>query len=124
MATDLGFKGNFMLQIEFPDYSVGEIATMFFDKALSKGYVFEQQVTVDYVLGLVQKQFDEEYLMERNGRVADMLLSAVRFELKKRLKGMDEPSPMKGKSPRQLGGTASEEITITAGDVQSAISKM
>lgn len=120
--TDLGFKGSLLLQMELPNYSVGEIATMFFDKAYAKGYVFDTHVTADFVINLIQNDFSEEWRAARNGRVAELLLHAVRAEIKNRLKANEDASPIKTK---RLGSTASpvsEEITITIQDVKSALS--
>jgi len=124
MATDLGFKGNFLLQMEFPDYSVGEIVTMFFEKALAKGYVFDTTVTPDVVSGSFQKNFDDEWRIMRNGRVAEMMLNSVRAEIKKRMKVNDDASPTKSKRFASGASTGADDIVVSLPDVQKGLSNM
>ena len=118
--TDLGFKGNFLIQMEFPNYTVGEIVTIFFDKAYGKGYVFDPAVTAEFVISLIEKNSDDEWRNARNGRVADMLLHSVRSEIKKKLKVAEESSPIKTKR-LQATSPGAEEITITAQIVQNDV---
>ena len=110
--------------MELPNYSVGEIATMFFDKAYSKGYVFDSNVTADFVISMLQNDFSEEWRLVRNGRIAEMLVNAVRTEIKNRLKANEDVSPVKVKRVGGPGVPVSEEITITTQDVKSAISSI
>ena len=71
---------------------------------------------------------DVEWRSERNGRISDLLLNAVRNEIKRRVEGGVEteskastwkalPSPVQEKVPMN----PPEEVVVTVEDVQNAI---
>ncbi len=128
LAADIGFKGNFLTRIEIPDPSTNEIARMFLSKLLQIGLVAAEGLTVNYVAQLLNHNTKEDWRAERNGYIAELLLNAVRAELKGKMAG-GETFSRESVSPRKLLPqpgqklpiNAVEEILITAEDVQNAI---
>lgn len=128
LAADIGFKGNFLTRIEIPDPSSLEIARMFFTKIFQKGLVANEGLTVNYVAQLLEHNTKEDWRAERNGYIADLLLNAVRAELKSKIVG-GEAFSRESVSPRKLlpqpgqklPVNAVEEILVTAEDVQNAV---
>jgi SpoVK/Ycf46/Vps4 family AAA+-type ATPase len=128
LASDIGFKGYFLSRIEFPDPTPKQIARMFVTKMSQKGLVPADGVTVSYLADLVATNTDDEWRLERNGRISDLLLVGVRAELKKRTALSDEVSrvslsPMKMLSPgsSRMPALSPEEVFVTVEDIQNAI---
>jgi hypothetical protein len=128
LSSDIGFKAHFLTRIEFPDPSPSQIARMFMSKMGDKGLVAGDGVTVDYLAELIATNTDVEWRLERNGRIADLLLLGVRAELRKRINFNDDASkisvsPIKLMSPgsSRMPAFAPEEIFVTVEDVQNAI---
>ena len=93
-----------------------------------KGLVAGDGVTVDYLADLLQTNTDEEWRLERNGRISELLLNGVRAELRKRINFNDDASkvsisPIKMLSPGtpKMPAFTPEEIFVTVEDVQNAI---
>lgn len=128
LSSDIGFKGHFLTRIEFPDLSPERIARVFLSKLNEKGFVAGEGVTIPYIAELINTNTDSEWRAERNGRVADLLMTGVRAEIKKRIVWDDTASkgtlsPMKILSPgsSKMPAFAPEEIFVTVEDVQNAI---
>jgi hypothetical protein len=128
LASEVGFRGNFLTKIEFPDPSVSDIARMFFVKVLQKGLLPADGLTVAYVSQLLEQNTQEDWKAERNGRVADLLLTAVRNEMKHRSLGGElhsresvNPKKLLPGSGHRLPVNAADEIVITLEDVQHAV---
>mmetsp|Transcript_46813 Transcript_46813/g.141798 ORF Transcript_46813/g.141798 Transcript_46813/m.141798 type:complete len:612 (-) Transcript_46813:52-1887(-) len=129
MASNIGFKSNFLLRVELPDPSPAEVSRMFLMKLGQKGYVPGEGLSVEYLSELIEGNTDEDWRAERNGRVADLLLQAVRAEVKRRVAGGETesrgslspfralPSPSSQKVPT----CPPEEIIVTVEDVQNAV---
>ena len=86
-------------------------------------------VTVEYLADLIVSNTDEDWRLERNGRIADLLCQGVRSELRKRLT-FDDTASKVSVSPIKLmntGGTSRmpsftpEEIFVTVEDAQNAM---
>lgn len=128
LAADIGFKGNFLTRVEIPDPSFSEIARMFFTKLFEKGLVAAEGLTVNYVAQLLEHNTKEDWRAERNGYISELLLNAVRAELKSKIVG-GEAFSRESVSPRKLlpqpgqklPVNAVEEILVTAEDVQNAV---
>lgn len=128
LSSEIGFKGYFLSRIEFQDPSPKQIARMFLGKMAEKGLVAGDGVTVDYLADLIQTNTDEEWRLERNGRISELLLNGVRAELRKRVNFNDDASkvsvsPIKLMSPGtpKMPVFTPEEIFVTVEDVQNAI---
>jgi hypothetical protein len=128
LSSDIGFKGHFLTRIEFPDPTPSQIARIFMSKLHEKGLVAAEGVTVEYLAGLITSNTDPEWRMERNGRIADLLMVGVRAELKKRTVWDDAASkgslsPMKILSPgsSRMPAFAPEEVFVTVEDIQNSI---
>lgn len=128
LATDIGFKGSFLTRMELPDPSTSEIARMFFSKLFQKGFTVAEGMTVSSVASLLDSNIEADWRAERNGRIADLLLQAVRSELKNKI-AMGETFSRESVSPRKLlpqpgqklPMTTVEEILVTVEDVQNAV---
>jgi hypothetical protein len=81
-----------LTRIEFPDPTPAQIARICMVKLNEKGLVPAEGVTVDYLVELIKSNTDPNWRMERNGRVADLLLLGVRAELHKRTNWDDAAS--------------------------------
>ena len=129
LSSDIGFKGHFLTTIQFPDPTPEQIARMFIAKVTDKGLVPGEGVTVPYIENLIKANTDTDWRTDRNGRIADLLLTGVRAEMRKRAIWDDTASrgtlsPIKVLSPgsSRMPAYAPEEIMVTVEDVQNAIS--
>jgi hypothetical protein len=128
LAADIGFKGNFLTRIEIPDPTTSEIARMFFSKLLRKGFVPSEGVTINYLAQLLESNTQEDWRAERNGYIADLMLNAVRNELKSKMVGGDtfskesvSPRKLLAQPGQKLPVNSAEEVLVTAEDVQNAV---
>lgn len=129
LSSEIGFKSHFLTRIEFSDPTPSQIARIFMGKMAEKGLVPGDGVTVDYLAELISTNTDEDWRLERNGRISDMLLNGVRAELRKRFHFNDESSkvsfsPIKMMSPgsaSRMPASTPDEIFVTVEDVQNAI---
>jgi len=134
LASDIGFTGKLIFRIEFPEPTTTEIVIMFFSKMLSKGLVPADTLNINQVVQVVEAHTDADWRKERNGYISDLLLQAVRRELKKKQVtgsfGSDHngtihnpkeylmiSSPVRQKKTLQ----AVEEVLVTFEDVQNAV---
>ena len=129
LMSEVGFKGNFLTRMEFTEPKPQEIARMFFSKVIQGGFVPGDGSTVQYVSQMLISHTDEEWRVERNGRIANLLFHTCRHEIKSRIL-VREDQTVQSLSPRKLlqlpGSTKipsmpAEEIVITAEDLQNAI---
>ena len=129
LSSEIGFKSHFLTRIEFSDPSPSQVARIFMGKMADKGLVPGDGVTVDYLAELISTNTDEDWRLERNGRIADLLLNGVRAELRKRFHFNDQSSkisfsPIKMMSPgaaSRMPAATPDEIFVTVEDVQNAI---
>jgi hypothetical protein len=128
LQSDIGFKGHFLTRLEFPDPTPTQIARMFLAKLSQKGLVAAEGVTIPYLAELIGSNTDPDWRSERNGKVADLLLTGVRAELRKRMVWDDTSSkgsltPMRMLSPGTARTPAykAEEVMVTVEDVQNSI---
>lgn len=129
LSSEIGFKGHFLTRIEFADPTPSQVARIFMGKLIEKGLVAGDGVTVDYLAELISTNTDEDWRLERNGRMADLLLTGVRAELRKRFHFNDDASkvsfsPIKMMSPgasSRMPAATPDEIFVTVEDVQNAI---
>jgi len=128
LATDIGFKGNFLTRIELPDPSSLEIARMFFGKIAEKGLIAGEGLTVHYVSQLLEQSTEEDWRQERNGRIAELMLHAVRSELKNKMIGGENfsresvsPKKLLAKPGQKLPFNVVEEVLVTVEDVQNSV---
>merc|ERR1712238_193638 len=82
LSCNVGFKNNVLIRFELPDLLTAEIVRIFFMKMIAKGYVPADSLTIQYTTQLLENNTWEEWRLDRNGRVADLLVDAVRVELK------------------------------------------
>lgn len=128
LSSDIGFRGHFLTRIEFPEPTPEQIARIFLSKLTDKGLVPAEGVTVEYLADLIKSNTDPEWRMERNGRIADLLLTGVRAELSKRTQWDDAASkgsisPMLILSPgsSRMPSFSPNEIFVTVEDIQNSI---
>lgn len=128
LSSDIGFKGHFLTRIEFPDPTPSQIARIFLHQLAEKGLVPAEGVTVPYVADLIGTNTEAEWRQDRNGHIAELLVTGVRAEIKKRKLWDDSTSrasmsPMKFLSPGQsrIPAFAPEEVFVTVEDIQNAI---
>ena len=117
-----------MTRIEIPDQTVYEIARMFFSKMIQKCLIPGEGLTIQFVANMMESNMEDEWKAERNGHIADLLLKAVRTELKNKLVGGDafskesvSPRKLLAQPGQKLPINTVEEILVTCEDVQSAI---
>eukprot|EP00522_Entomoneis_paludosa_P008967 CAMPEP_0172454348 /NCGR_PEP_ID=MMETSP1065-20121228/11370_1 /TAXON_ID=265537 /ORGANISM="Amphiprora paludosa, Strain CCMP125" /LENGTH=568 /DNA_ID=CAMNT_0013206665 /DNA_START=56 /DNA_END=1762 /DNA_ORIENTATION=+ len=128
LSSDIGFKSHFLTRLEFPDLTPEQIARIFLQKLTFAGLVPAEGVTVEYLAELIASNTEPEWRSERNGRIADLLLTGVRAELRKRQFWDDTASkgslsPMKILSPgsSRMPAYMPEEVFVTVEDIQNAI---
>jgi hypothetical protein len=128
LAADIGFKGNFLTRIEISDPSTTEISRMFFSKLSQIGLVAAEGLTINYVAQLLEHNTKEEWRAERNGYIAELLLTSVRAELKGKMIGGEtfsresvSPRKLLAQPGQKLPFNSVEEILVTAEDVQNAV---
>lgn len=128
LSSEIGFKNHFLSRIEFPDPSPSQVARMFLSKMGERGYVAGDGVTVEYLADLIATNTDEDWRLERNGRISELLMHGVRSEVRKRVNFDDAASkvtisPIKMMSPNsnRMPAFSPEEIFVTVEDVQNAI---
>jgi hypothetical protein len=128
LSSDIGFKGHFLTTVLFPDPTPEQIARIFLAKLALKGLVAGEGVSVPYLADLIKTNTDPEWRVDRNGHIADLLLTGVRSEIRKRAFWDDTASrgtlsPIKVLSPgsSRMPAFAAEEVMVTVEDVQNAI---
>lgn len=128
LSSDIGFKGHFLTRIEFDDPTSTQVARMFMAKLSQKGLVPAEGLTVDYLAELLDSNTDEDWRLERNGRISDLLIQGVRTEMRKRLAANDEvsrasmsPKKMMSAGSQRMPSSSPEEVFVTVEDVQNAI---
>jgi len=124
LSSALGFKGHFLLRMELPDPVPRDVARIFLAKLSSRGLIAGDGVTVDYLADLLLQHTDEEWRSERNGFIADLLLFAVRVEMKRKTaETLSRSSAIKVLTPtsQKMPTYTSEEVTVTIEDIQNAV---
>lgn len=126
VASDIGFKGNFLLQIEFPDQTSMELARIFLSKVHGRGFVPGTGLTAEYLAELIKNNTDVEWRSDRNGRVSEQLLLSVLSEIKRKTEsGADNVSSKSSLMPlpgsKLVSQYPSDDIVITVEDVHNAI---
>lgn len=86
LAFQPDLRKRFPVTFEFPDYSCDELARIFMDLAMAKGFDWNDDVTEEVISRLLQEETTPTWRAERNGRVSEMLLAGVRTQLRKRMR--------------------------------------
>jgi len=84
LASDVGVRGCFPVQIELPILSSEEIAEIFVKSATSKGFALDAGVDVSSIAVDLSRATDAGWRTENNGRVAEMMMRAVRMQVQAR----------------------------------------
>ena len=128
LQSDIGFKGHFLTRMELPDPTSTQVARIFLSKLSQKGLVPAEGVSIPYLAELIETNTDPDWRLERNGKIADLLLTGVRAELRKRLVWDDTASkgslsPLRLLSPGAARTPAykPEEVLVTVEDIQNSI---
>uniref|UniRef100_A0A7S2UJ49 AAA+ ATPase domain-containing protein n=1 Tax=Attheya septentrionalis TaxID=420275 RepID=A0A7S2UJ49_9STRA len=126
LVSDIGFKGKFLTRMEFPDSTPSDLSHMFFARLAQKGLVTGNGVTPESVALLMDRNTDEAWRSERNGRIADLLIAAVRIELRKRVSREEMASKgstggLKSPMVQRMPTCPPEELVVTIEDIQNAI---
>ena len=86
LAFQPELRKRFPLLFEFPDYSCLQLARIFMDLAIAKGFEFNDDVTESMIAQLLEQETTPTWRSERTGRVSEMLLTGVRGEIRKRMR--------------------------------------
>lgn len=86
LAFQPELRKRFPLLFEFPDYSCVQLARIFMDLAIAKGFEFSDDVTESMIAQLLEQETTPTWRSERTGRVSEMLLTGVRGEIRKRMR--------------------------------------
>lgn len=86
LAFQPDLRKRFPVTFEFPDYSCDELARIFMDLAMAKGFDWNDDVTEEVISQLLQAETTPTWRSERNGRVSEMLLAGVRTQVRKRMR--------------------------------------
>ena len=86
MSFQPEMRKRFPLVFEFPDYSCTELAKIFVDLAMAKGFELDDSINEGVVASLLERETTAAWRSERNGRVCEMLLTGVRTEVRKRMR--------------------------------------
>ena len=86
LAFQPELRKRFPLLFEFPDYSCLQLARIFMDLAIAKGFEFNDDVTEAMIAQLLEQETTPTWRSERTGRVSEMLLTGVRGEIRKRMR--------------------------------------
>lgn len=86
LAFQPEMRKRFPLLFEFPDYSCADLARIFMDLALAKGFELDDDVTEAMIAQLLEQETSVTWRSERNGRVSEMLLTGVRGEVRRRMR--------------------------------------
>lgn len=86
LAFQPDLRKRFPVTFEFPDYSCDELARIFMDLAMAKGFDWNDDVTEEAISQLLQAETTPTWRSERNGRVSEMLLAGVRTQVRKRMR--------------------------------------
>jgi len=126
MASDIGFKGNFLLQIEFPDPTPFELARIFLSKLHEKGFVPGTGLTAEYLAELIKNNTDPDWRCERNGRISEQLLYSVSSEIHKKTEPGSEYSSVKSSmlplpGSKLISTYPPDGLIVTVEDVHNAI---
>jgi len=130
MASDIGFRGNFLLKLELPDLTPTELSQVFFLKLQSKGFIPSESLSIPYLTSILERSIDAGWRAERNGHLVDALLNAVRLEMKKRRLAESDAVSV-GRSPIKLSAPGSnalsnfdiEDVIVSAEDVKNALDR-
>lgn len=86
LAFQPDMRKSFPLVFEFPDYTCSELAQIFLDLAMAKGFDLDDSLTVHLIAQLLEQETTVSWRSERNGRVCEMLLTGVRTNVRKRMR--------------------------------------
>lgn len=86
LAFQPEMRKRFPLVFEFPDYSCSQLARIFMDLAVAKGFDLDDDVTESLIAQLLEQETTVAWRSERTGRVSEMLLTGVRGEVRKRMR--------------------------------------
>ena len=125
MASDIGFKGNFLLQFELKDTSPLVLARIFLSKVHSRGFIPGAGLTAQYLAELIENNTDPEWRTERNGRISENMLLSIISEMQKKADGNSDVSSKTNNMPLPGSKLVSqydpEDITISVEDIHNAI---
>jgi len=86
MTLNEGLRKKFPLTFEFPDYSCQELAKIFVDLCASKGFDLDDGLTAQLVAQMLEQETTASWRSERNGVLSEMLFSASRTQVRKRMR--------------------------------------
>lgn len=125
MASDIGFKGNFLLQFELKDSSPMDLARIFLSKVHNRGYIPGAGLTAQYLAELIENNTDPDWRTERNGRISENMLLSVISEMQKKADGQSDTTSKTNSMPlpgsKLVSQYEPEDITISVEDIHNAI---
>uniref|UniRef100_A0A7S1C1C2 AAA+ ATPase domain-containing protein n=1 Tax=Corethron hystrix TaxID=216773 RepID=A0A7S1C1C2_9STRA len=131
LSSDLGVRGSFPVQIELSNFSTTEIAGIFVQSASALGFTLAHDLTIESIALSLGRVTDETWRGENNGRVAEMMVRAVRLQVQNRTKELLSKSgtPQKSRSGRNGNDHSApligaDEISFTSEDIKQALTRM
>eukprot|EP01083_Nonionella_stella_P255793 877472_1 len=105
--------------MELPDPTPFELARMVATKLGRKGFVLGEGLTARYIADATASMGDD-WIVERNGRVADDLVHSIRMEVRKKSTSGNDVGTLSPAMSSRMPIVMPEEITITVEDFQNA----
>ncbi len=119
VSSDIGFKGRFLLRLELPDPTPFELARMVATKLGRRGYILGEGLTARYIADAILSMGDD-WCVDRNGRVADDLVHAIRMELRKKVTSGNDIGTLSPAMSSRMPIALPEEVIVTVEDFQNA----
>ena len=119
VSSDIGFKGRFLLRLELPDPTPFELARMVATKLGRRGYILGEGLTPRYIADAILSMGDD-WCLDRNGRVADDLVHAIRMELRKKVVSGNDIGTLSPALSSRMPIAMPEEVIVTVEDFQNA----
>ena len=130
VASDVGFRGNFLLKLEFNDLTLTELSQIFFLKLHSKGHMLSESLSMPYLASILEQSTNAGWIAEQNGHLIDALLNSVRLKMKQRRLAESDTvsvgrSPIKSSVPgsNALSKFDVEDVIVSAEDVKNVLDR-
>ena len=118
LAANEGLQRRFGHTFAFPDFTVGELATMFQQKVAAKGFRLDDDVTRERVSQLIAAHTDAEFRGKLNGGVAERLSRGAMRAQDSRLE------PTESFSAMTRSGYRESASTLSMADVERAAAEL
>ena len=86
LSLQFDLRKYFPLSFEFPDYSCQELAKIFIDLAMAKGFDLDDDLDEDFIAKMLSQETTVSWRGERNGRVCELLMAGCRTQVRRRMR--------------------------------------